>query len=192
MPGASAPGAPGPSLPAATLRQIATAVAAEAPAAATSAQGATHGLAEGPLRLLTLQLRPADLGAVVVRMRLQNGRLEMSLQASREETADLLRKDGELLSELLRNAGYQPDIVTIQAGAADAQARSGQGGQGGQGSFQAGFPGAGGGSDQGSGPDRGSGDQPNRRGAAPPEDAARTRDQGHETASGEPRGGVYL
>ncbi|VUD74985.1 hypothetical protein MET9862_05622 [Methylobacterium symbioticum] len=165
-------------------------MAAEAPAAASAqmaGQAAGHGQAEGPLRLLTLQLHPADLGAVVVRMRLQDGRLEMNLQASREETADLLRKDREALGELLRGAGYRPDIVTIQSGPADQQGPGSRG----QGAFQGPETGAGG-AGSGSGAERGPGDQPGRRGAVTPDDPARSRDQGHETASGEPRGGVYL
>jgi chemotaxis protein MotD len=57
-----------------------------------------------------------DLGTVLVRMRLRDGQLELHLQASREETAALLRRDGELLTGLLRGAGYQADGATIGQG----------------------------------------------------------------------------
>ncbi len=125
-PVAAAEPAPAPAaLPLATLRQIADAVATGAAslpdptsvrAGAVAAAWSAAAQADGPVRLLTLQLRPAELGQVMVRMRLQDGRLEMDLRAEREETADLLRRDGGLLSALVREAGYQPDLVTVQAG----------------------------------------------------------------------------
>ena len=77
---------------------------------------------DGPLRILTIQLRPDDLGTVIVRMRLRGDQLEMSLHASREETAALLRSDAAALDGLLRSAGYQPDLVTIGSGRIDVPA----------------------------------------------------------------------
>ena len=123
--------APQPGLPATTLRQLAQAIVAEAPASAPAAQPAKLGQAqEGPLRLLTIQLQPADLGTVTVRMRLQEGRLEIGMETGRHETADLLRRDGGALTDLLRGAGYQADLVTIRTGGSDlsgAQTGTGQG-----------------------------------------------------------------
>lgn len=97
-------------------RQVADAVMAQMGRMQPAAQ---PGL-EGPLRILTIQLRPDDLGTVVVRMRLRGDQLEMSLHASREETAALLRSDAAALDGLLRSAGYQPDLVTIGTGRVDA------------------------------------------------------------------------
>lgn len=105
------PGAP----VAGPARQIAEAVTAALPPPPTT-QHPNRPEAEGPLRILTLQLRPMDLGTVLVRMRLRDGQLELHLQASREETAALLRRDGELLTGLLRGAGYQADGATIGQG----------------------------------------------------------------------------
>lgn len=182
---ASAP-APVPTSP---LRQIVDAVATQFPAAASGAQGRPlpAPVEGGPLKILTLQLHPADLGSVLVRMRLQDGRLEMSLRTSREETAERLRKEGDLLSGLLREAGYEPDTVTIQAGGA------GPGDSGPRGQGFASFAGSQAGQhDRQPGaatPDH-SGRRPSPRadGAATP-----TEEQDHETDSrGRDRGGLYL
>ncbi|AMB43693.1 flagellar hook-length control protein FliK [Methylobacterium sp. AMS5] len=178
--------------PASPLRQIVDAVAAQLPAAPAamatqSARPVPASTEAGPLKILTLQLHPADLGSVLVRMRLQDGRLEMSLRTSREETAERLRKEGDLLSGLLREAGYEPEAVTIQSGGPGA-GESGPRGQG-----LASFGGS-----QGGQHDRQPGaatpDQSGRR-PSPRADATATptEEQDHETDSrGRDRGSLYL
>ncbi|CAO4133011.1 flagellar hook-length control protein FliK [Methylorubrum extorquens] len=178
--------------PASPLRQIVDAVAAQLPAAPAamatpSARPVPASAEAGPLKILTLQLHPADLGSVLVRMRLQDGRLEMSLRTSREETAERLRKEGDLLAGLLREAGYEPEAVTIQSGGLGA-GESGPRGQG-----FASFAGS-----QGGQHDRQPGaatpDQSGRR-PSPRADAAATptEEQDHETDSrGRDRGSLYL
>ncbi len=164
--------------------QIAEVVVAEAQRAAPAQPGAPTALAgaDGPLRILTLQLRPMDLGNVVVRMRLRGNQLEMSLHASREDTAELLRKDGALLGALLRDAGYQPDAVAIGAPMETASTNAPPSGQ----TFQ---PGSG-----GQNPARDMSDQPARRQPdARAERTTETRERTHETHSAGPdRSGVYL
>ncbi|WP_132255161.1 flagellar hook-length control protein FliK [Methylobacterium segetis] len=191
---AAAPGSMGavPSaLPADTLRQIVDAIAPPERAGEPAAMPGT-GRTEGPTRLLTLQLKPDDLGSVLIRMRLQDGRLALELQASREETAVLLRKDEHRLAELLRGAGYQTDLLTIQAGGAEMS----QPGRGqsqlpsqpqGQGST---FPAMADGQNAGgSTPDQPAGRRPSARDEGP----AGRRDEGHENHPGErDRGGLYL
>ncbi|WP_026190580.1 flagellar hook-length control protein FliK [Methylobacterium sp. WSM2598] len=112
------PGAP-PSgaLPSATLPHLVASLDAQG--------GPSTAMAAGPLRILTLQLRPADLGSVTVTMRLRDGQLDMSLKTSRAETAEMLRKDADLLAGLLREAGYRPDSIGIQA--ADSRGSGPQG-----------------------------------------------------------------
>ncbi|WP_244426838.1 flagellar hook-length control protein FliK [Methylorubrum extorquens] len=178
--------------PASPLRQIVDAVAAQLPAAPAamatpSARPIPASTEAGPLKILTLQLHPADLGSVLVRMRLQDGRLEMSLRTSREETAERLRKEGDLLAGLLREAGYEPEAVTIQSGG-PGPGESGPRGQG-----FASFAGS-----QGGQHDRQPGaatpDQSGRR-PSPRADAAATptEEQDHETDSrGRDRGSLYL
>ena len=181
-------GAPAP-VPASPLRQIVDAVTAQLPAAASAAQTrpSIAPTETGPLKILTLQLHPADLGAVLVRMRLQDGRLEMSLRTSREETAERLRKEGDLLSGLLREAGYEADTVTIQAGGA------GPGESGSRGQGFATFAGS-----QGGQPDRQPGaatpDQSGRRPSPRADEATTpTEEQNHETDSrGRDHGSLYL
>ena len=111
-PGLGPTGAPPPAAPPPPAQQVAAAILGAVPRGATVATPGAGGL-DGPLRILTLQLHPADLGTVLVRMRLRDGQLEMSLQASREETATLLAEGGDALADLLRQGGYQPERVTI-------------------------------------------------------------------------------
>ncbi|MFE1600196.1 flagellar hook-length control protein FliK [Methylobacterium sp. ID0610] len=169
-------------LPGATLPHLAQAIASQAAQPASAP-------AQGPLRILTLQLKPADLGSVQVVMRLRGEELEMNLKTSQAETAELLRKDAGMLSDLLRNAGYKPDIITIQAGNADA-GRSG-GSPFGQ-SAGGGFSAPGGGQAQGGATP----DQPGRRQSEPGADqrTASRGDRHDDTAStsGSGRSGVYL
>lgn len=76
---------------------------------------------ESALRILNLQLHPADLGGVTIKMRLAGDRLEMELHVEKEETAQLLRNDSEKLSALLRGSGYRPDTISIHVGDAALQ-----------------------------------------------------------------------
>lgn len=188
-------------LPITTLRHLAEAIAAEAPSApvAPPGQPAKPGqMPEGPLRLLTIQLQPADLGTVTVRMRLQEGRLEVGMETGRHDTAELLRRDGGALSDLLRGAGYQADLVAIRASGADmaggqpSQQGSGQGaqaqsqpqGQSGRGPMAFTDGGQGGGGSQPGSSDRRD---------APRAETARSREGGHEAYPVErDRSGLYL
>jgi flagellar hook-length control protein FliK len=81
--------------------------------------------AEGVVRILHLQLQPAELGTVTIKMRLSGDNLEIELQAASEETAKLLRHDTEKLSALLRGSGYRPDVITIHSGQAEANQQNG-------------------------------------------------------------------
>jgi len=185
--GTAAPGAAVPgtiqsgAAPQSPAQQVADAILGQIPRGMAGAMPGTVA-GEGPLRLLTLQLHPADLGTVLVRMRLRDGQLELSLHASREETAHLLREGGEVLGDLLRQGGYQPERVTILNGAPSAGAPPGEGQ-----SFQ---PQA----DAGANSNQASPDQPGRR---QPEGhaaaASDTSERIHESVSSSPdRSGVYL
>jgi chemotaxis protein MotD len=182
---------PGPA--SAPAQQVAEAVLAElsrGPAAAGGLPGAPAG--EGPLKLLTLQLHPADLGTVLVRMRLRDGQLEMSLHASREDSARLLREGGEVLNDLLRQGGYRPESVTVTVGSSSADGRGAQGNPGSQqGQGAQAFPGQG---EAGANQGRPSPDQAGRR-SSPEGDATApdSHERMHESVSSSPeRSGVYL
>lgn len=92
-----------------------------------------HKASDGPLKILHIKLEPNDLGEVSVKMRLVGDSLEIRLEASRAETADLLTRDKDMLHRLLRTSGYSPDVVTIQAvgDTASSQSSNGQAGQNG-------------------------------------------------------------
>lgn len=86
----------------------------------TSAPMMTTKQSDAVLRMLDIQLRPAELGVITVKMRLSGDKLEMELHASREETAEILKRDSEMLSGLLRTSGYRPDTVSIHTSRQDA------------------------------------------------------------------------
>src|SRR5690606_8388931 len=66
------------------------------------------------VRHLTIQLEPAELGTVSIRMRLDGDVLELTLDAQKPATAELIRRDQGALSGLLRSAGYDVEGVIVQ------------------------------------------------------------------------------
>jgi chemotaxis protein MotD len=85
---------------------------------------ATARASAGVLRVLDLQLKPAELGLLTIRMRLAGDSIEMEIQAQSEDTAELLRNDAEKLTSLLRVSGYRPDVINIQSTEAASHDRS--------------------------------------------------------------------
>lgn len=69
---------------------------------------------KSPFKVLSIQLQPADLGTVTVRMELKDGELTLHVEADRADTADLIRGDQDTLSNLLRVAGYSVDAGSIK------------------------------------------------------------------------------
>jgi chemotaxis protein MotD len=79
-----------------------------------------------PLKVLTVQLNPAELGVVTVRIALKGDGLELQIETDRRETARLVDADRETLSRVLRSAGYNVETVTVRAvDPANAQAALG-------------------------------------------------------------------
>ena len=68
-----------------------------------------------PLKVLTVQLNPAELGVVTVRIALKSDGLELQIETDRRETARLVDADRETLSRVLRSAGYNVETVTVRA-----------------------------------------------------------------------------
>jgi chemotaxis protein MotD len=80
-----------------------------------------------PVRLLTLQLDPPDLGAVTVKMRLAGDAIQIHLSADRYETTQMLRQERGQLADLMQSAGYSFDIASIDhTRTGDAGAGNGQ------------------------------------------------------------------
>jgi hypothetical protein len=104
----------------------------QAPSAPAVEQAGPDGL----VRVLHLELEPANLGSVTVRMTLKDNTISLHLEASRHETAVALSREHEALSSALKSAGYVVDSVTSQpvdppravtpapSGSADAQLSS--------------------------------------------------------------------
>jgi chemotaxis protein MotD len=117
--------AEGASLPPSTLHQLAKSIVEDARGVSDSQQPnfqhdglnrvATARASAGVLRVLDLQLKPAELGLVTIRMRLAGDSIEMEIHTQSEDTAELLRHDAEKLSSLLRASGYRPDVISIQS-----------------------------------------------------------------------------
>lgn len=66
------------------------------------------------VKVLTINLQPAELGTVVVRMSLSRNTLDIQIEAARPDTARRLQSDSDTLSHLLRSAGVQVDGVTVR------------------------------------------------------------------------------
>ena len=139
----------------------------------------------GPLKVLHLKLEPEDLGAVVLKMRLVDKSLELEVVASRQETADLLAKDKDMLMRALRSSGYAADIVTITTSTSpDSGQMTGDNRPGGQ--APSGQAGAQAGGNRDSNNAAGGGDRPSAR-PQPMEGTAH-----EESGAGHSGGDLYL
>jgi chemotaxis protein MotD len=70
------------------------------------------------IKFLHLELQPADLGTITIRMSLKQDGLDIRLEASRHDTAVMLQRDQEGLAKLLTSAGYHLDGMTVTVSAA--------------------------------------------------------------------------
>jgi chemotaxis protein MotD len=74
----------------------------------------THKAADSrPVRMMTLELDPPDLGSVTVKMRLAGDSVEIHLTADRYETTQMLRQERGALTDAMQSAGYTFDIAAI-------------------------------------------------------------------------------
>lgn len=67
-----------------------------------------------PARTMTLQLTPADLGTVSVRLHMTGDTLDVSLGVSSQQTLGLLTRDQGSLSSALTSQSYQLNSLVIQ------------------------------------------------------------------------------
>ncbi|RTL72435.1 MAG: flagellar hook-length control protein FliK [Hyphomicrobiales bacterium] len=81
--------------------------------------GADQPQAAAPVRVLSINLHPEELGSVTVRMTLVRDALEVQIEAEHHSTARMLQTDSDALSDMLRSAGIQVDGVTVRAAAPD-------------------------------------------------------------------------
>ncbi|MCG2670582.1 flagellar hook-length control protein FliK [Bradyrhizobium sp. GCM10023182] len=115
-------------------QQVANAVVSElkdapAPAAsaATDLAGAQNNSPDRPLKILTVNLEPPDLGNVTVRLRLVGNEVSVQLAAERKDTSTMLDQQRDQIRDLMQSAGYVADVAPVQHGSLDGfQAGSGQ------------------------------------------------------------------
>jgi chemotaxis protein MotD len=113
-------------------QQIANRITAEIAAfeVVDRAQAEPNQVAAKPvLKVLQIQLQPAELGTVTVRMELRDSGLEVHVEAAKAETAEILRGDKDTLSNLLKSSGYNVDASSIRVMDGDRTAASQQTGQ---------------------------------------------------------------
>ena len=98
----------------AIVDEVGTATAADASAAAPTAEP-TSWSASGPaLRRLSLQLSPAFLGPVTLVLSRCDGALQIQLDAEREETVAMVQREGDELTRRLHDAGYTVDEFLVR------------------------------------------------------------------------------
>ncbi|WNV07162.1 flagellar hook-length control protein FliK [Tardiphaga sp. 709] len=92
-----------------------SAVASPEGARAADAPGLeAHKAADSrPVRMMTLELDPPNLGSVTVKMRLAGDSVEIHLTADRYETTQMLRQERGALTDAMQSAGYTFDIAAI-------------------------------------------------------------------------------
>ena len=99
-------------------QQIARRVAGELGAGGNLAAARVETAPGGPggmMKVLHIQLSPANLGTVTVHVSLKDNVLNLHVETARHETALAIEKDRELLSTALKQSGYMVDGITTQA-----------------------------------------------------------------------------
>lgn len=109
-------------------RLLATAYELQKAASATPASTAgteASTASAPPVRVLSINLHPEELGSVTVRMSMVAGSLDVQIDAEMPDTAQMLRTDSDQITDLLRSAGIQVDGVTVRAASPDFVSTSG-------------------------------------------------------------------
>ncbi len=75
------------------------------------------------VRVLNIRLKPDALGDVTIRLRLVGNALDLRVSASKPETAEMLASDSHALKHILREAGYDTDVVSIDIGSTGSALR---------------------------------------------------------------------
>ena len=98
---------------------VAAAAAIQREEAQPTGAVAVTPLASPVVKILRLELQPADLGTITIRLSLKEDGLDIRVEASRYDTACLLQRDQDALAKLLTTAGYRIDGMTVVAAATD-------------------------------------------------------------------------
>ncbi|HXF55718.1 MAG TPA: flagellar hook-length control protein FliK [Hyphomicrobiaceae bacterium] len=97
----------------------------DAPDPAAKGATATTPSAGSQLKVLRIELQPAELGTIEVHLSLKEDALELKLEASRAETATIIARDKDALANMLRSAGYLIDGLTVQVVESDRSLNAG-------------------------------------------------------------------
>ncbi|WP_026379045.1 flagellar hook-length control protein FliK [Afifella pfennigii] len=131
LPKEPVPAANGPALASSQLARIASAIGSQmaltpeiqAQRGISGALPFSHAMAgPGPVKSITIQLHPVELGSVKIELRLGQDGLAVRLEASRAETARMLQQDSQMLSDIIRSSGHDPDSIIIHNAPSDRAA----------------------------------------------------------------------
>ena len=100
-------------------RVVAAALAAQPETEATGL-ASTKAASTSVIKVLRLELQPADLGTITIRLSLKQDSLEIRLEAGRHDTAVMLQRDQDTLARVLSSAGYRVDGLSISVAGADS------------------------------------------------------------------------
>jgi flagellar hook-length control protein FliK len=89
------------------MDQIADGVRAE-----LRADGLLDSSSEGVVKVLSIELKPANLGAVTVRIALKDNTVKVHIEAQRGETLAVIERERDALESALKSAGYSVDSIS--------------------------------------------------------------------------------
>ena len=81
-----------------------------------TAGGLGEPSSEGVVKVLNLELKPANLGAVTVRMQLKDNVISIHVEAQHSETRALIEREQAKLTSALSAAGYTVETITAVQG----------------------------------------------------------------------------
>jgi chemotaxis protein MotD len=107
-------------------QQVANAVVTELKESSAPTASAARDLAmsqgsapDQPLKILTINLEPPQLGNVTVRLRLVGTEVSIHLAAERKDTSQMLDQQRDSIRDLMQSAGYVADVAPVQHGSLD-------------------------------------------------------------------------
>jgi chemotaxis protein MotD len=116
--------------------------------AGLKSDGLGEASSDGVVKVLQLELKPANLGSVTVRLALKDNAISIHIEAQRLDTLAVVEREREALASALASAGYEVDSITAApqsemgrstaslAASGDSGASAAQGGNPGQSSGQ--------------------------------------------------------
>ncbi|MBN8910858.1 MAG: flagellar hook-length control protein FliK [Rhizobiales bacterium] len=79
------------------------------------AGGPGEASSEGMVKVLNLELKPANMGSVTVRLALKDNAITVHIEAQRAETLAVIERERGALTDALASAGYDVDGITAAA-----------------------------------------------------------------------------